>query len=322
LWYRKASIVFLLLLLSYSICLAQVFIDTMANYVIAKSGLNLRQKPSTGSQSITVIPFGAYVSYVSDVTYDSMYVESEKGAAHSIKLKGQWVKVKFGSRIGFVLNAYLYHYVKKPIYYSASVNKNIVILRNGCQCNGANFYDPNLWNFKALVEVRSGELVWEKVNVNYLNTQEHPCNLFVFTPGYNHEKIKYIVGERNKISAFNGKDTPYRKISFNDKVKNYAVSDHTKIDVENKDLILSNENYKKTIQIITLISDKKRQALSRNNLPSFGIDVIADLDNDGKDDYIIDFYGEQGFVSLFLSSKADAGEIVKEVARYYHSYCC
>lgn len=302
--------------------MAQVPIDTTANYVIAKSGLHLRQKPSTGSQSITVIPFGAYVSYVSDVAYDSMYIESEKGAVHSIKLKGQWVKVKYGSKIGFVLNAYLYQYEKKPTYYSANVNKKIVILRYGCQCNGANFYDPKLWNFKALVEVRSGVLVWEKVDVNYLNTQEHPCNLFVFTPRYYNEKIKYIVGERNKISAFNGQNSSYKKISFNDKVKNYLVSDHTKIDVENKDMILSSENYKKTIQTITLISDNKRQVLSRNNLPSFGIDVIADLDNDGKDDYIIDFYGEQGFVSLFLSSKAEAGEIVKEVARYYHSYCC
>lgn len=301
---------------------AQAIVDSSFNFVIAKSGLNLREKPSTGSQSITVISFGAYVSYVSDVAYDSMYIESEKGAVHSIKLKGQWVKVKYGNKIGFVLNAYLYQYEKKPTYYFASVNKKIVILRYGCQCNEANFYDPNLWNFKALVEVRSGVLVWEKVDVNYLNTQEHPCNLIVFTPGYYNEKIKYIVGERNKISAFNGQNTPYRKISFNDKVKNYVVSDHTKIDVEIKYMMLSSENSKKNIQTITLISDNKRQVLSRDNMSSFGIDVIADLDNDGKDDYIIDFYGEQGFVSLFLSSKAEAGEIVKEVARYYHSYCC
>ena len=49
----------------------------------------------------------------------------------------------------------------------------------------------------------------------------------------------------------------------------------------------------------------------------------GDLDNDGLDDFIIHFgSGKAGELVLFLSSKAEPGELFKKVARYVTKYCC
>lgn len=70
-------------------------------WVIAKSGLNLRQGPSTGSEVITTVPFGLTVEVTEAATAANMKVDN---------IRGGMAKVLFEGQEGYLFDGYLSKY--------------------------------------------------------------------------------------------------------------------------------------------------------------------------------------------------------------------
>lgn len=90
--------------------------DTL--YVWAKSGLNMRESNSKESKKISAIPFGAQVvalEYSSGIEYSVVISKRRtlfENTNHPVKapefaIRGNWLKVKFDNREGYVSDIYL-----------------------------------------------------------------------------------------------------------------------------------------------------------------------------------------------------------------------
>ncbi|GMT50062.1 MAG: hypothetical protein IEMM0008_1601 [bacterium] len=69
---------------------------------VLASSLNMRAQPSIKAKKVRKIPYGARV----------IVLEKTKSAFKSEGIKGHWVKVKYGKRIGYVFDGYL---TKRPV---------------------------------------------------------------------------------------------------------------------------------------------------------------------------------------------------------------
>lgn len=85
-------------------------------FIWAVSGLNLREASDPQSKVLTKIPFAGKVICQSEKSWNS-YLDNPQTIKHhtatfggnpvEIKLKGEWVKVKFGDYEGYVFDTYL-----------------------------------------------------------------------------------------------------------------------------------------------------------------------------------------------------------------------
>lgn len=75
-----------------------------ALYVLATSGLNLRDKADANGTKITNVPYGSTVKVLAEDLGKTAYsVEEIKG----FKIEGYWVKVDFGGKIGYLFDGFL-----------------------------------------------------------------------------------------------------------------------------------------------------------------------------------------------------------------------
>ncbi|MFK7948522.1 MAG: SH3 domain-containing protein [Saprospiraceae bacterium] len=73
-------------------------------YVMATSGLKLREKPN--GEKIMTIPYRAEVERLGTKTFGALEVNELKG----FKIKGEWVKVHYKGKDGYVFNGFLTKY--------------------------------------------------------------------------------------------------------------------------------------------------------------------------------------------------------------------
>lgn len=69
-------------------------------FVAAKSGLSIRDKPDAKATVIGKIPYGAKIS----VTYDEIVNINTEG------IEAAWAKVTYGGKTGYIVNSYLFPY--------------------------------------------------------------------------------------------------------------------------------------------------------------------------------------------------------------------
>ncbi|HAS44380.1 MAG TPA: hypothetical protein DCS93_28135 [Microscillaceae bacterium] len=87
-------------------------------YVLAPSGLNLRQTASTSSKKIARLPYGAQVNYLAGVPSQMIMVDN---------IKGGMAKVSYQGKVGYVFEGYLSKFVAPKKY--IEVKKYAQILR-------------------------------------------------------------------------------------------------------------------------------------------------------------------------------------------------
>jgi len=95
-----------ILIITLSLCLKAQQIE----YVKAKNGLNLRAEPNLNSNKLGKLDFGAPVTLL-DRTETQLSVEDQGST-----IRGNWVKVKYESIIGFVFDGYLTSGFKENSY--------------------------------------------------------------------------------------------------------------------------------------------------------------------------------------------------------------
>src|SRR5262249_53931775 len=75
---------------------------TSTQYVAAKTGLSIREKPEVNGKVLDKIPYGTKVEVSMD--YDQEKTISVEG------MKGYWRKVKYNNKTGYIIDSYLFPY--------------------------------------------------------------------------------------------------------------------------------------------------------------------------------------------------------------------
>ncbi|MBK6995101.1 MAG: SH3 domain-containing protein [Lewinellaceae bacterium] len=114
-------------------------------FVWAKSGLNLRIKPSIDAPKLTVIPYGNTIEVIDTAiqTLSHSIVIAKPKEKDGFRLKGFWVMVKYGEKVGFAFDGYL---SKLPV---VDISKD----KKETEFNGFYHYAVRLWG-KPLKERR------------------------------------------------------------------------------------------------------------------------------------------------------------------------
>ena len=313
--YRTFFFLFILSLFSNNIVLCQEEIDIKANYVIA-SALRLRVSPNKGAKILINIPFGSRIEYLTNQCYNSdTTLVSLYGDDYAVA--GSWVYVKYNNIKGFVLNSYLSYY-DKPSIEPNDLNNEYLVLFPGCDCN-FNIHNVTRWNFYGFYKTENDSLKIRKIKINYISDYEdYTCPLILYTA--DNLNLEFIIGSKEEM--FKDESTIFNKsveILYNENEKQLAKELRkvglTLLDHSNKtrddffELIYSDENKKQKINL-------KGFALPTR------IKFIGDLDNDGKNDFIISYGETAGPTILYLSSKANENDLLKMVASFFSSYCC
>lgn len=89
----------LILLLSFFICTEWAIAQQRTLYVAAKSGLSIREKPSTTAKVLDKIPYGTKITL--------MNTEEESVSVITEGLQGYWEKVSYNNKTGYIVNSYL-----------------------------------------------------------------------------------------------------------------------------------------------------------------------------------------------------------------------
>ncbi|MBK8349145.1 MAG: SH3 domain-containing protein [Saprospiraceae bacterium] len=290
--------------------MSQDVIDNRVNYVIA-SALRLRENPNKTAKTLTVIPFGSRVEYLTNQSYNKDTLNVELGE-YNKDVIGNWVYVKYNDIKGYVLNSYLGFYEDPDLKYK-DLNKEFLLLFPGCGCQ-LNIFNPLEWNYYGFYKSDNNSFDVKKITIaNISDFEDIICSVIISA---SHPKnLLFVVGSKNPfLSNTHNLFGKQVEIQFNDD-KKVALQNLNAIGIE---LVNSVEDYK---LFLNLGSSKQKLNLENFNYPD-RVNFFGDIDFDGKDDLIITYGSKVSESVLYLSSKGNGKQLVKMVAIFFSTYCC
>ncbi len=279
--------------------------------VIAPRGINLRSKPNTSSSIIKNIAYGEKVMIVHKDHYGFKYLgEVEDCDVDSSKLKypviGYWLKVSHEGNQGFVHSAYLYNYQYR-YYREYQTNVFYDLLRSGMDC-GFNFRYNSDWHYYGIYKQDSTLSLREVNRISFTHTMGDFFNFATTTE--NDCDLEFIIGTKNPLST-GDLTTKTALPKFNRSLDDFGFERDT---LENG-----------FMHMFLLSGDSKRKVIDcygSDRLHNIGVQMCADFDMDGIDDYLIS-YGEKSIqINLYLSSEQSADGLLVPSATYFTGYCC
>jgi hypothetical protein len=301
----------MLSLLWISMAFAQI--DTMM--VISSDGLNLRSLPNKHGKIIDKLPFGSKVQLIDDKleAYDSISIEThlQNIGPH---LHGSWVKVKYGNKVGYVLDIFLFWEPNK------SVQKDMILLFPGSRsCHSSNIVNPTDWVWTGYFKSHDSKLIAKTVEINYYR-EGYPEMLLINASIT--KDLLFITGTKP------GKVLPKKPLKIIADNLELMYEDHPKypdaVTLEKCGLqyIVHRKVYQDKESGLFILKDGKRIPMTSNstdlNVPTV-VEFVGDLDGDTKLDYIIQFGDKSSETRLYLSSQKN---FEKPVAVFYGGYCC
>ena len=276
--------------------------------VIAPGGLFLRDKPSTNSNTLRLIPFGSYVDLIHKDSYDYDTISHIDFCTqgYQVPVFGHWIKVKYQEQSGFMFSAYLIHSrtIKMFENYRSEHTQEYGLFRSGTTCV-MNFDHRPEWNHYGLyikdsiVEIKS----INKVSFTYIDQ-----SFLEYTTHTNQDcNLEFIISAPKELTVGVIKTKHHPKISFDD----FSNVDIIKSDTEADHL--KRIAYKDRVFVNHKLMEEHYQPY---------ILFCGDIDHDGINDYIIQ-YGEKSIeISLYLSSEQKVDGKYIPSASYYSGYCC
>jgi Bacterial SH3 domain len=292
----------LLLCLSAKMLLAQDSI-LIKDFVVLANVLNLREKPNKDAAIIEKIPKFQKVEIIQWLdNVDSIECVPLK----NIDRCSDWVKVKYKDKIGYLVSYYLGQRIKMTKFHSAP----IVI-------------QYPYW-YKIEVKGKSDFLKKIEVKLDTLPEDEMGGGDRLFIV----EKSKRIIDEipiyfgsieplkTGKIGNFY-QDCDNKNVDFNDDrdcLPKYFDERKTLFEMTKDNRFLNHTILSKGDNIY--FSNGKNTQLLLSNLRGFSVKWFGDFDFDKKADFILEV--DSSYL-LFLSSKAQKGDLVKMVS--HHTWC-
>ena len=267
--------------------------------VIATSGLNLRKAPTLKSSVIKLVKYGHEVQVIENPTsikQDTIEIGNGK------ELVGQWLKVSYRGDKGYMFSPFLAK-IEAQYFPTELVDENFALLFEGSNCY-YNFQYRRGFSWTGIYKTVSGKYRSKKVNVTYSTSNE-----------MGHESYSIDTDEQEDLLFIVGSKTT--EINVND--GNYSYFESIR---DQKGKILDRIEYNDFEGTLTYCHDDMSYNLSDEKYQALSIVWRGDLDDDGFDDFIIQYGENDGRIVLHLSSQAEAGDLFKAVAEYYIGYCC
>lgn len=272
--------------------------------VISPKGINIYTKPDIHSKKIGSLPYGAKIKVKYDWEAEKDTIGSHKywsqSYAFDIPIIGKWQKLSSQSKKGYVIDAYLDGLPDVyPQFKNKNLNQNHIILFPGSNCANNFQYNPNL-NWFGFYQI-DNQLIVKPVDLIFFNTADRMSGRNICAVDY--KNLKFIYGteaDLNSVISDNGK--------YNDGYESFDIDDYPELN--------------KSGCSISITQNGKIQNLYSNHGCVNFVRWKGDLDNDGQDDYIIDFGEVEALRMLFLSSEAKGDELLRAVAFFMTPYCC
>ena len=320
----KYSILFLLSLFCNDVFGQEYPEPKRAIRVIAIPGLNMRDEPDLTSKKIAYLPYGTEVKILEKYTLQDDLVDlgvcnffNKKDSKHpdpNIHINGIWVKVEYEGKAGYVFSAYIFGETDRTVNYY-KIEDEYVLLYEGDHCDDNYQYNKDWFYYGCYRSDEDGSVCFEPIELSYFVVKSDFTGICIVANQY--KSSEFIIGSKHPLS----------ENSFEATLGRYNGMDREeKIDSSVFDLVA--KGYRETEELV-LKRDGLRQVLNpwtnqlKEEYNNFN-DVIfsGDIDQDGKDDYIIQFGSKYGQTVLFISSLARSGEIVRPVSIWYSGYCC
>lgn len=285
------------------------------NYtVISTNGVNLRDTPSLKGNKISSIPFGEIVKVIDNQSYGIDTIGSKifycnvDSSSCPIPIIGNWVKVSFNNKIGFLYDAYIYEYtdyIHRSISNTSNFNKDFVLLFHGSWCNYNYWYDSNL-NWYGMYS-KNSKFYLKKIDVSFYRDRVNELTDMGISSNEN-KNLLFIIGSKNELKT-DLRNGMYSRSFFSNNFNNFAELDYSM--EENKPILELNIGKKA----------QKMNEIDDYTLYPSGVIWKGDIDGDNKNDYIIHYGEKEGRSILYLSTRLN-NELIKPVSIFYSGYCC
>jgi len=337
---KKAAIIILTALLIVSFhhsIYSQIYrYHSQRTMVMATNGLNMRSEPTTTSTKLVNIPFGEKVRILHKDHYGLDTIYTIKSQLRDHPVYGYWQKVSYGAHTGYVHNAFLSMESDHYEYSPEDTNQDFIFLKPGYDCGDEfvktdeyfwyGFYQETNANGQAI-----GKAYRRVIEVNFINTADEMTGSGTIVKEDRH--LKFIIGSKKVLPETKMDDISEKalferlddeSIRLDSTVAlqgNIAIVDQEHGDAKNEDPLFylchdgQEQQINKETKLINRINDKYRIFMGHQY-------IEADLDGDGKLDYIFGHRVYGGHYGLYLSSEADEDQVAKLVSVFARGPCC
>lgn len=297
-------------------------INKNRNTVIATGGLNLRSEPGTGSKVIARLPFGTRVT----ILETKLYAPDEINRFKEYLQPNGWARVEAGQHTGYVFDAYLYYGMPNPRAATndtlpKGMNTKYQLITNAGSADGR--YDPFAYSWRGIYPRSTG------ITVNTVKPT------FRYFPGEVEESLDMIADGEAQPYFFIGTQKPWPTtvrsgylITNDNTSDDRALASAAACASFGITVAPGRPNSWASSVILTLEDGKQNQILNPGGRAGSALylEAAGDFDGDGKTDFIISFNADGWdytiIYTLFLSSEARPGELVRPVAMQYSYQGC
>jgi len=303
------NLIFTLVFISIlGICKGNV-VNQPERTVIAVKGLNLRESPTLNGKVITLVPFLDKVALLNEAisstdTLSTVNFSDQDNNIYPDYIVGEWVKIKYQNKEGYVFNAYLMQeHGDQPLH---SEENQFAISFAGLNCVD-NVHRNKEIKWKGVFK-NGDEFEMKEVQLEYYIGLDEMGAWYGTTTQTNNSPLFIIGTIDDKFKNGQIEGTYFKDRWVFDYSKDFSTYENLTMH------ILEHEAF------VTITEGNQQQKLAVHD----GIQIIwkGDLDGDGKNDYIFTSGEVSSSTTLYLSSEAGEDQLVKPVASYYSGYCC
>ncbi len=306
--------------------------DPTSAFVLAFSGLRLREFPGTASKVLTTIPFASKVTLMRDPTLSRSEDDGYLFDADSIR--GNWVSVKYQGKTGYVFDAYLGNGIRK-------MNKaSYLIMEDAAWC-WSDAYASKAYHYYGVFLDKSKQHASLKT-IKPVFHSDHDEHESISMHASGKERPYFMLATREPLAE----DGLINRFHFCSKLEDYRPKDAS-FQVLRNDSILhavriqesnwelscvkqkvqdSNPSYyEKVIQLKDRNTGQKQIIVDKNYVMSEAYMAwCADLDRDGVQDFMLSLSDEESgsCLVLFLSRNAGKGKLMRLAGIYWWGDCC
>lgn len=315
---KKLTYLLSTLFLAFSFAGLRAQTTNPTHAVIATGGLNLRAEASVHGSIVASIPFRGEVRRVDDCLYAADilgtvadYHRWYDGTANVFEdhlIQGNWVKVAYGDREGFVFNTYLWS-LSNQVEPDLSVEQHLII--PGADELGM-IYDPEVYHFYGIYgRGQREQFELREIQISYLTEVDYYERLLITTK--DNKDLRYVIASRRRMQPhrFAGKFFDRPALQLANEAGENNPPEFVKMPGsfgaiagdDSGDVLINTFIYRRFGEEQVIFTGLKAHAIS--------LDGLGDFDGDGRDDFIVNVAGARGGeVYLFLSSLAEEGELV------------
>ena len=260
--------------------------------VISTSGVNLRSHPDQNANILEKVNYGEQLLKIGGT-----------GERENIMgINGQWVKVKYKKLEGYVFDPYVI--TSNWDFPTLPLNEKFALLCPVCTCFGNFQYNAKL-KWYGIFKTPSG---FEAKQVFYsYHRQAAAIGEEVCIDVTDDKKPLFILGSQMNIKATSGA---------------YAKPVGLPGAFNNTELINRNFFYDHKLNKLIYCYENREIDVSEKELIPNTLSWRGDLNEDGVEDFIVDFGDKFSKSILYLSFKVNKQVTFKKTAEFYNGYCC